>query len=94
MSTLDEDGTPLLTYREAAARVRRSVRTLWRWRKKGMRMGWGIREGQRVRVVREDVLLAHWRSILRADLALRPTVRRADAGRWTPNPTIENRSTP
>jgi hypothetical protein len=61
---LDVDGVPLLTYREAAARVRRSIRTLWRWRKKGMEMGWAIRDGQRVRVVREDVLLAYWRGVL------------------------------
>lgn len=57
----DSDGVRLYTYREAAVRVRRSVRTLWRWRKRGMRMGWAIRDGQRVRVVREDVLLAFWR---------------------------------
>ena len=64
MTELDADGVPLLTYREAARRVRRSVRTLWRWRKGGMPMGWGIREGQRVRVVREDVLLEWWRARL------------------------------
>lgn len=58
----DSDGVRLYTYREAAVRVRRSVRTLWRWRKRGMRMGWAIRDGQRVRVVREDVLLAFWRA--------------------------------
>lgn len=51
-----------LTYREAARRVDRSVRTLWRWRKQGMPMGWDVRDGQRVRVVREDVLLAWWRA--------------------------------
>lgn len=67
MSDQDADGVPLLTYREAAARVHRSVRTLWRWRKRGMRMGWGVRDGQRVRVVREDVLLGFWRARLAAD---------------------------
>jgi hypothetical protein len=56
-----------LTYREAAARVHRSVRTLWRWRKHGLEMGWDVRDGQRVRVVREDVLLAYWRARLMAD---------------------------
>lgn len=56
-----------LTYREAAVRVHRSVRTLWRWRKRGMPMTWGIRDGQRVRLVREDVLLAWWRDRMRAD---------------------------
>jgi hypothetical protein len=56
-----------LTYREAAARVHRSIRTLWRWRKHGLQMGWGIRDGQRVRLVREDVLLAYWRARMLAD---------------------------
>ena len=56
-----------LTYREAARAVHRSVRTLWRWRKQGMPMGWGIRDGQRVRLVREDVLFAHLRARLMAD---------------------------
>jgi hypothetical protein len=62
-----DDDVPLLTYREAAVRVRRSVRTLWRWRKKGLEMGWGVRDGQRVRLVREDVLLAYWRERMMAD---------------------------
>lgn len=56
----------LLTYREAAVRVGRSVRTLWRWRKNGMPMEWGIRDGQRVRLVDEDVLLFWYRSRLQA----------------------------
>lgn len=56
-----------LTYREAARRVERSIRTLWRWRKQGMPMGWGIRDGQRVRLVREDVLLSWWRARMLAD---------------------------
>lgn len=65
MAELDVDGVPLLTYREAAVKVRRSVRTLGRWRKGGMEMGWAPRDGQRVRVVREDVLLAYWRERMR-----------------------------
>lgn len=93
MTEADIDGVPLLTYREAAARVRRSIRTLWRWRKRGMPMGWARRDGQRVRVVREDVLLAHWRGIMLADLARRPTVIRATAGRWEPRTTKENEDT-
>jgi len=32
-----------------------------------MPMSWGIRNGQRVRLVREDVLLAHFRARLMAD---------------------------
>lgn len=57
-----------LTYREAARRVRRSVITIKRWRRNGyLSMGWERREGQRVRVVTEDVLLACWRERMRAD---------------------------
>jgi len=62
-----DDPPRLLTYREAAARVRRSVRTMWRWRRNGMPMAWGIREGQRVRLVDERVLLAWWRARMRND---------------------------
>jgi hypothetical protein len=64
-----------LTYREAARRVDRSVRTLWRWRKQGMPMTWGIREGQRVRLVREDVLLGWWRARMMADPVMRLRMR-------------------
>lgn len=52
------------TYREAARRVRRAPITIKRWRRNGMPMTWEIREGQRVRVVDEDVLLAWWRDRL------------------------------
>lgn len=55
-----------LTYREAAVRVRRSVRTMWRWRKQGMPMGWAVRDGQRVRVVDEEILLEWYRARLQA----------------------------
>lgn len=51
----------LLTYREAATRVRRSRRTIRYWKLQDMRMGWERRDGQLVRVVEEDVLLAWWR---------------------------------
>lgn len=53
-----------LTYREAAKRVKRSIRAIKRWRSQGMPMGWAIREGQRVRVVDEKVLLAWLRDRL------------------------------
>lgn len=49
------------TYRTAAKRVNRSDRTIRHWREWGMPMGWAIIEGQRTRVVTEEVLLAHWR---------------------------------
>ncbi|MDQ1174187.1 hypothetical protein QE430_002494 [Microbacterium testaceum] len=58
---------PTLTYREAAARVHRSRRSIRRWHLNGMRMGWEVREGQRVRVVELTVLLAWWRQRLRND---------------------------
>jgi len=54
-----------LTYREAAKRVRRSTRAIRYWRQRGMPMGWEIRNGQCVRVVEEQVLLAWWRQRLR-----------------------------
>lgn len=47
-----------LTYREAARRVKRSIRTINRWRRGGMPMEWETRDGQRFRVVDETVLLA------------------------------------
>ncbi|MGK9222267.1 MULTISPECIES: hypothetical protein [unclassified Microbacterium] len=53
-----------LTYREAAARVRRSRRTIRRWRLNGMPMSFDS-EGRRV--VDEHVLLAWWRDRLQAD---------------------------
>lgn len=55
-----------LTYREAAKRVRRSIRSINRWRRQGMPMGWEIRDGQRVRVVDEQTLLKWWRDRLTA----------------------------
>ncbi|MFN3948655.1 hypothetical protein [Microbacterium sp.] len=50
-----------LTYRTAAARVGRTERTIRNWRIWGMPMEWRTIEGQRTRVVREDVLLEHFR---------------------------------
>lgn len=77
----DSDGVPLFTYREAAARVRRSVVSMKRWRRRrGMPMGWAVRDGQRVRVVREDVLLAYLRSALTADPAHQYRIRKNREG--------------
>lgn len=53
-----------LSYRQAAARVGRSVRAIRYWRQRGMPMGWEMRDGQKVRVVDESVLLAWWRDRL------------------------------
>ena len=58
---------PTLTYREAAKRVKRSRRSIRRWHLNGMRMGWEVREGQSVRVVELEVLLAWWRQRLKND---------------------------
>ena len=63
------DAMTLLTYREAAARTRRSIRTINRWRRGGMPMEWDERDGQRVRVVRLEVLLRWWRERLASDPA-------------------------
>jgi hypothetical protein len=67
------------SYREASHRVGRSVRTLWRWRAQGMPMLWGVREGQAVRVVQEDVLLAWFRARLTADPIHQQRMRRTFA---------------
>ncbi|MFK4759662.1 WhiB family transcriptional regulator [Microbacterium sp. ZW T5_45] len=50
-----------LTYAEAARRVQKSKRTVQLWRRQGMPMQWTEQDGQRVRVVELDVLLAWWR---------------------------------
>ena len=55
-----------LTYKEAAARVGRSVRAINRWRRNGMPMTWQSRDGKRVRVVELSTLLAWWRDRLNA----------------------------
>lgn len=68
-----------LTYREAARRVRRSIRTINRWRRAGMPMTWATRDGQHVRVVDEDTLLAWWRDRLDANPAHQWRLRRLAA---------------
>ncbi|KAA0960868.1 hypothetical protein FQ142_08280 [Microbacterium sp. ANT_H45B] len=66
----------LKTYREAAIATRRSVMTIKRWRRNGLSMGWEVREGQRVRVVREDVLKAWWRERMKHDPVWQNRLRR------------------
>lgn len=56
--------TRWLTYKQAAARVNRSRRTIRRWRLNGMPMTFDT-HGRRV--VDEEVLLAWWRGRLAAD---------------------------
>jgi len=65
-----------MTYREAAGAVRRSVRTIKRWRRSGMPMTWDLRHGQKVRVVDEDVLFAWLRDRLDANPAHQYAMRR------------------
>jgi len=81
----------MLTYREAARRVGRSVRTVNRWRRHGMPMTWESRDGQRCRVVREDVLLQWMRAALKANPAHQYRMRRLRDTRDTPtdNPPSE-----
>lgn len=57
-------GTTWHTYRSATKRVGRSERTIRNWRVSGIPMGWQVIEGQRTRVVREDILLKHFRQHL------------------------------
>lgn len=64
------------SYREAARATRRSVMTIKRWRRHGLPMGWETREGQRVRVVREDVLKAWWRERMTHDPVWQNKMRR------------------
>lgn len=52
-----------LTYRGAADRVGRSVRSIKQWRRDGMAMGW---DDQGRRIVREDQLLTEYRRRLDA----------------------------
>lgn len=54
------------TYRSAAKLVGRSERTIKNWRIWGMPMSWQIIDGQRTRVVRQDVLQEHFRKHLAA----------------------------
>lgn len=65
------------TYRTAAARVNRSERAIRLWGQGGMPMDWQVIEGQRTRVVREDVLLATWRAKMRDNPAHQNRLARA-----------------
>ncbi len=68
-----------MSYREAARTVRRSVRTIKRWRSAGMTMTWEIRHGQKVRVVDEDLLFSTLRNRLDANPAHQYRMRRRRA---------------
>nr|WP_274635547.1 hypothetical protein [Microbacterium bovistercoris] len=81
--------TALLTYREAASRVHRSIKTIKRWRRHGMPMGWALRDGQHVRVVEEEQLLGWYRGRLLADPVHRARMRAKARPRDTPDISIE-----
>lgn len=68
---------PQLTYREAARRVHRSIKTIKRWRRNGMPMGWANIAGQRCRVVEETALLAWWRGRLKSDPVHQARIRKS-----------------
>ncbi|WZH38765.1 MAG: hypothetical protein PIR02_08840 [Microbacterium enclense] len=53
------------TYKSAAERVNRSERAIRLWGQAGMPMDWQVIDGQRTRVVREDILLKTWQQKMR-----------------------------
>ncbi len=71
-----------LTKKQAAKRVGMSLRTIHNWRLEGMPMPLQMVEGQRMRVVDEDVLLAFWRDRMQTTAwhFYRVRKRLADAG--------------
>lgn len=64
----------LLTYRQAARRVNRSIVTIKRWRRRGLPMTW---QGNR-RVVDEHTLLAWWRTRMENDPVHQNRLRQKD----------------
>lgn len=54
---------PLLTYRQAAKKTGRSIRTIKRWRRAGMPM---TLNASGMRVVEERILLRWWRDRMKA----------------------------
>ncbi|WP_431795657.1 hypothetical protein [Microbacterium enclense] len=69
------------TYKTAAKRVGRAERTIRHWRLQGMPMGWQTIDGQRTRVVREDILLRHFRLHLAQSPIHQQRMRALRAGR-------------
>ena len=77
-----------LSYTEAAHRVGRSDRIIRKWRRDGMAMSWRVgADGQRERVVREDVLLAWFRDRLKASPAHYYRMRALARENGLPDPT-------
>lgn len=81
----------MLTYREAAKRVHRKRRAIQYWRARGMPMTWETRNGQRVRVVEETVLLAWFRERCLNNSALQRRIRAENASH---TPTSDESDTP
>lgn len=65
-----------LTYKAAAKHVGRSVTAIRLWGRQGMPLGWKTIDGQRTRVVREDVLMATFREKLKNDPSHQAKLRR------------------
>lgn len=80
-----------LTYKAAAKRVRRSERAIRLWGRQGMPLGWKTIEGQRTRVVREDVLLETWRRKMKADPNHQARLRRLRQAQGLPEPSAPAR---
>ncbi|UOQ58570.1 hypothetical protein MUN78_07030 [Leucobacter allii] len=74
MVEVEQEPERWFTYRGAALRVDRSVRSIKQWRKDGMPMGW---DELGRRIVREDVLLAELRRRLAANPAHQYRIRAA-----------------
>lgn len=74
MTTATGESEQWFTYRGAAVRVDRSIRTVKRWVREGMPAGW---DDQGRRIVREDVLLAELRRRLDAWPPQQYRIRRA-----------------
>jgi hypothetical protein len=86
-----------LTLRDAAKRVRSTERTVKRWQAAGLVTEWREVDGQRVRVVEEDTLLAYWRDRMDASPAHQHRLRKlaAEAGlTYTPPPRRPRPSKP
>ena len=79
---------PELTYRQAARRVHRSIKTIKRWRRNGMPMGWANVQGQRCRVVDETTLLAWWRGRLKSDPVHQARIRKSLLDNGSANPMV------
>ncbi|WP_176697186.1 hypothetical protein [Microbacterium sp. 3J1] len=84
----------MLSYREAAHRVRRARRTIRYWKLQGMPMSWELRGGQMVRVVDEDTLIAWWVERMDNDPVWQNRIRAKIRDREDPTSTSPSTATP